>query len=71
MHEKNAKVEAFKEKTAGLATGPVAKTLHSQCRAPGFDPWTGNQIPHAANKGSHAKTKDPTCHNEDLVQPNK
>ena len=22
--------------------GPVAKTLHSQCRGPRFDPWSGN-----------------------------
>ena len=22
--------------------GPVGKTLHSQCRGPGFDPWSGN-----------------------------
>ena len=22
--------------------GPVAETLCSQCRGPGFDPWTGN-----------------------------
>ena len=22
--------------------GPVAKTSHSQCRGPGFDPWSGN-----------------------------
>ena len=22
--------------------GPVAKTTHSQCRGPGFDPWSGN-----------------------------
>ena len=22
--------------------GPVAKTVHSQCRGPGFDPWSGN-----------------------------
>ena len=22
--------------------GPVAKTLHSQCKGPGFDPWLGN-----------------------------
>ena len=27
-----------KEKTEG----PVAKPLHSQCRKPGFDPWSGN-----------------------------
>ena len=23
-------------------SSPVAKTLHSQCREPGFDPWSGN-----------------------------
>ena len=22
--------------------GPAVKTLHSQCRGPGFDPWSGN-----------------------------
>ena len=58
---------------------PVAKTLHSQCRGPGFDPWSGNLIPHAANKSyaaakrsfmpqlniSHAamKIEDPVCGN--------
>ena len=26
--------------------GPMAKTPHSQCRLPGFHPWSGNQIPH-------------------------
>ena len=26
----------------GLPGGPVAKTLCSQCRKPGFDPWSGN-----------------------------
>ena len=33
--------------------GPVAKTLHSQCRGPRFDPWTGNYILHATTKSSH------------------
>ena len=33
-----------------LPGGPVAKTLCSQCREPGFDPWTGNWIPHAATE---------------------
>ena len=37
--------------------GPVAKTLHSQCRGPRFDPWSGNNIPHATSKGLHAATK--------------
>ena len=34
--------------------GPVAKTLHSQCMGPGFDPWSGNQIPDLI---PHATTK--------------
>ena len=25
-----------------LSAGPVAKILSSQCRGPGFDPWSGN-----------------------------
>ena len=35
--------------------GPVTKTLCSQCRGPGFDPWSMNQIPHTAIR----KKKDP------------
>ena len=38
--------------------GPVAKTPHSQCRGPRFNPLSENLIPHAA-------TKDPACHNKD------
>ena len=26
----------------GFPSGPVAKTPHSQCRGPGFDPWSEN-----------------------------
>ena len=37
-------------------SGPVAKTLHSQCRGPGFNPWSENWIPHTT-------TKDPKCLN--------
>ena len=40
--------------------GPVVKTLCSQCRGPGFDPWSGNYIQHGAVKSSQAKTQDPT-----------
>ena len=40
----------------------MAKTPCSQCRGPGLDFWSGNQIPHASTKGSHASTK---------LQPNK
>ena len=29
--------------------GPGGKTLHSQCRGPGFNPWSGNYIPHACH----------------------
>ena len=26
----------------GFPHGPVAKILHSQCRGPRFDPWSGS-----------------------------
>ena len=32
--------------------------LHPQCRGPGFNPWSGNWIPHATTKKLHAATKD-------------
>ena len=44
-------------------TGPVAKTLNSQCKGPTFDPWSGNEIPYTATKSSHATTKEPICCN--------
>ena len=28
----------------------MVKTPRSQCREPGLNPWSGNQIPHAATK---------------------
>ena len=31
-----------KERNSDFSSGPVAKTLHTQCRGPGFDPWLGN-----------------------------
>ena len=31
--------------------GPVTKTLHSQCRGPGFHPWSGNYIPRVPTMG--------------------
>ena len=36
---------------------PVARTLQSQCREPGFDPWLGNYIPHATTKTHLSKKK--------------
>ena len=43
-----AKVHTFQ----GTSDGPVAKTpcSCSQCRGPGFNPWSGNLIPHATTK---------------------
>ena len=32
----------MKHRYRDLADGPVAKTLCSQCRGPGFDPWSEN-----------------------------
>ena len=37
--------------------GPVAKTPCSQYRGPRFNSWSGNWIPHAATKSSHAGIK--------------
>ena len=36
--------------------GPLVKSPRSQCRGSGFNPWSGDQIPHVA-------TKNPVCHN--------
>lgn len=44
--------------------GLVAKTLSFQCRVPGFNLLSGNYI-------LHAQTKEFTCCNQDLMQPNK
>ena len=41
----------------------VARTQHSQCRGSGFDPWSGNEIPHTATKSSYAMTEALACHN--------
>ena len=45
---------------------PVAKTLHSQCRGPGFDPWSGKSVPHTATRSVCAATEGAGCSNEDL-----
>ena len=31
----------------------MVKTPCSQCRGPGFDPWSGNWIPHGTNSRCH------------------
>ena len=38
--ESTALVLKFFKYTRDVHGGPVAKTLHSQCRGPGFDPWS-------------------------------
>ena len=45
--------------------GPVAKTLRSQCRGPGSDPWSGKLIPYAAIKEFACHNYRPTSCNED------
>ena len=37
--------------------GPVARTPRSQCKGPGFNPWSGDQISKASTQSLHAKTK--------------
>ena len=61
----------FRQPFRDFPGGPVVKTPCSQCRDPGFDLWSGNQIPHAVMKSPHgatkrfphATTKDSACHN--------
>lgn len=33
--------------------GPVTTTLCSQCKVPGFNPWSGNKISYVTTKNSH------------------
>ena len=37
--------------------GPVAKTLHFQCRQPGFDPWSGSYSLQVATKTQRSQIK--------------
>ena len=44
MRQKQSPGTVRKKKTcSGLPWSPVAKTLSSQCRGAGFDPWSGNK----------------------------
>ena len=52
-----------------LTWWPRAGTLRSQCRGPGLDPWSGNQIQRVTTRSSHAATKELTCHNWELWEP--
>ena len=40
-----------------MGTSLVINTLLSQCRGPGFNTWSRNQIPHDTTKSLHARTK--------------
>ena len=40
----------FKKFIQDCSGGPVAKTLPFQCKRPGFNPWSGNQIPQPASQ---------------------
>ena len=39
LEEENLRAASEEKDFSG---GPVAKTPHSQCRRPGFNPWSGN-----------------------------
>ena len=46
----------LKSKFWDFPGGLLAKALRSQCREPGFNPWSGKLIPHATAKSLHAAT---------------
>ena len=52
-----------------LPGGPVAKTV-LPVWGPGFNPWSGSQIPQATANNSHTATKDPTCRNDKKEKKN-
>ena len=54
----------LKNSKRDFPSGPVAKTLCSQCRVPRLDPWQVSCMP-------QLKTGDPLCHSQNPAQPNK
>ena len=56
----------LKGKKTDFSDGPVARTLCSQNRKPGFDPWSRSYVLNAT-----AKIKDPACCGWDPAQANK
>ena len=51
-------------KSLGISLGgPVAKTLCSQCRGPGFHPWSGKETSSTETKESKCCDKDPMSRN--------
>jgi len=46
------------DETGDCPGGPVAKTPRFQCRGPGFDPCSRNEIPHVRTKGAAMKIED-------------
>lgn len=48
---------AKNKKRGDLPGSPVPEAQHFHCGGPGFGPRTGNQIPRAATKSSHATSK--------------
>ena len=60
--------DVFSQKDVKLGTSLVVQWLRlctPNAGGPGFDPWSGNEIPHATSKSSSATTKGLACHNKD------
>ena len=55
LREKDLAERLELEDAGDLPGGPVTKTPHSQCWGPGFDPWSGNKVPHAAARTQHSQ----------------
>ena len=57
MDEENDKeVKCVPGKCLGTSLVVQWLTPRSQCRGPGFDPWSGNYILYTLSKSSHATT---------------
>lgn len=55
--------------SGGFPGGPVAQAVHSQCRGPGIDPWSGNEILQTTTKSLYVATKETPCAATEMNDP--
>ena len=61
--------KAIQEYEGDFPGGPVAKTPHSQCGGPGFNPWSGKEIPYATSKAQWSQMNKYNNDNNNSKEP--
>ena len=66
-------IHPFKKKLSGwdFPSGPMANTPCSQSRGPGFDSWSGNDIPYSATKTWCSQRNKPSTWFKKLIKMHK